>query len=395
MFPRRVQPIWYLEFTGARSLARLGFLETSARSILSGVVPLAALEALGDKQSVSWAYVAGAALALLVTLNLGMLERRFARRWVTTLGFLFLVVAAAVFTFIEGAWFGLGIGLLASAASIFSVTLSLFIMESVSKTELARAESNRLVYAGAAWFVGPAGGVWLYESVAEPAPFVLSATLAVAALAYFWALRLGSNPAITTPTTTATNPIRTIPRYFKQRYLRIAYAVTLVRAMFWVAIFVYGSIYVIEAGLPNWAAGVFLSCIAALLFFAPVVGKMTDRLGTRTTIMIGFGAIALGMTFLSALGEPTTLGLAGWVISAIGASIIDVVGNIPFMRTVKRSDRVPMTTVFSSWRDVSALTAPAFAALVLLAFPFWVFYLLLAVLALLTAGSVSYLPRRI
>ena len=65
------------------------------------------------------------------------------------------------------------------------------------------------------------------------------------------------------------------------------------------------------------------------------------------------------------------------------------------MRTVKRSDRVPMTTVFSSWRDVSALAAPAFAALVLLAFPFWVFYLLLAVLALLTAGSVSYLPRRI
>ena len=111
--------------------------------------------------------------------------------------------------------------------------------------------------------------------------------------------------------------------------------------------------------------------------------------------MIGFGAIAGGMIFLSTLGEPRRLGIAGWVISAIGASIIDVVGNIPFMRTVKPRDRVPMTTVFSSWRDVSALAAPAFAGLVLVVFPFWVFYLLLAILALGAATSVSYLPRRI
>ena len=262
-----------------RSLARLGFLETSARAVVSGVIPLAALEALGDKQAVSWAYVVGASVALAVTLNLGVLERRVARRWVTTLGLVFLIMAAGVFTFVDGSFFGLGIGLLASAASIFSVTLSLFIMESVSKTDLTRSESTRLVYAGAAWFIGPAGGVWLYESVAHAAPFLLSAALASGAIAYFWALRLGSNPAISTPTTTATNPVRTIPRYFKQRYLRIAYVVTLVRAMFWVAIFIYGSIYVIEAGLPNWAAGVFLSCIAALLFFAPVVSRLTDRLG--------------------------------------------------------------------------------------------------------------------
>jgi len=395
MFPRRVQPIWYLEFAGAKSLARLGFLETSARSIVSGVVPLAALDALGDKQAVSWAYVVGAACALIVTLNVGMLERRFARRWVTTLGLVFLIASAATFTFIDGAMLAVGIGLLASAASVFSVTLSLFIMESVEKRELARAESRRLVWAGAAWFIGPAGGVWLYESVSQTAPFLVSAVLASAAIGYFWALRLGSNPALSEPTSTATNPLVTVPKYFKQRYLRIAYLVTLVRAMFWVAIFVYGSIYVIEAGLPNWAAGVFLSCIAALLFFAPAVSVLSDRVGTRTTIMIGFAAIAAGMVFLTLLGAPTWVGIIGWAVSAIGASIVDVVGNIPFMRTVKRRDRVPMTAVFSSWRDVSALAAPAAAGLVLIVFPFWVFYLLLAGLAGLAGVSVSFLPRRI
>ena len=280
MFPRRVQPLWYLEFEGAQSLAKLGFLETSARSIVSGVVPLAAIDALGDKQSVSLAYVAGAVVALVVTLNLGVLERRFMRRWVTTLGLTLLVGAAAVFSFADDALVSVGIGMLASAASVFSVTLSLFIMESVTKTDLARAESRRLVYAGAAWFIGPAGGVWLYESVSTTAPFLVSALLATAALGYFWALRLGSNPALSTPKTTATNPLRTIPRYFRQRYLRIAYAVTLVRAMFWVAIFVYGSLYVIDAGLPTWASGVFLSCIAALLFFAPIVGVMSARIAT-------------------------------------------------------------------------------------------------------------------
>lgn len=392
MFPRRNQPLWNLEFNGSVSLARLGFLETSARAMISTVVPLAALEALGDKGSVSWVYAAGAAMALLVTLNAATAEKFVLRRWVTTAGLLSLMGSSAVFVVAEGALFAIGIALLAAAASIFSVTLSLYIMESIDTSELRRSESTRMMYAGGAWLIGPAGGVWLSEQLDDRAPFLVSALLSTAALAYFWALRLGSHPVLVTPTRRATNPLRSIPKFFARPELRIAYSVTLVRAVFWVAIFVYGSIYVVEAGWPTWASGVFLSLIASLLFAAPLTVRLSDRLGTKTTIRSAFVCLAVAMSCLALIGDPRPIGVAAWVAGAAAASTLDVLGNIPFMRTVSPDERVEMTAVFSTWRDVSALAAPVTAGLVVAVAPFWMFYALLATAALATARYTGGLP---
>jgi len=278
---------------------------------------------------------------------------------------------------------------------MFSITLSLFIMESVSKQDLTRSEGNRLIYAGAAWFIGPATGVWLYQTMSRLAPFLISATLATLSMAYFWALRIGGNPALGKPTTAPTNPIETVPRFFRQRYLRIAYAITLVRAMFWVSIFIYGSLYIVATDLPEWASGVFLSSVATMLFFSPLIASGADRFGTRSTIIISFSFISIGLVLVASLGDPRPLGLLGWGLAAFGASIIDVVSNIPFMKLVKRRDRVAMTSVFATWRDLSALAAPAMAALVLLVAPLSVFYLGLAALSAATALATTYLPRRI
>jgi len=359
------------------------------------VVPLVALESLGGNASVSWAYVAGATMGLVVTLNVGLMERAVARRWVTTAGLGALVGAAVVFMTVDGPFIVFGIGMLAGAASVFSITLSLFIMESVSKHDLTRSEGTRLIYAGAAWFIGPAGGVWLYQSVSQAAPFLISAVLALAALAYFWALRIGENPALSEPTTTATSPIETVPRFFRQRYLRIAYAITLVRAMFWVSIFIYGTLYIVATDLPAWTSGVFLSSVATLLLVSPLIARLAERLGTKSTVIASFSLISTGMLFVAALGDPRPLGLVGWSVAAIGASVIDVVSNIPFMKLVKRRDRVAMTSVFATWRDLSALAAPTLAAVVLLVAPLPFFYLSLAMLSAGTAVAASYLPRRI
>ena len=95
------------------------------------------------------------------------------------------------------------------------------------------------------------------------------------------------------------------------------------------------------------------------------------------------------------LGEAEPIGVVFWVTGALGASWLDVLGNIPFMRTVKPRERTAMTTVFSSWRETSAIVAPGLGSLILLLAPFWVFYAVVAGLCLLTAVYVSYLPARI
>lgn len=395
MLLQRPHMLQQLDKDVGRSLAMLCGLEGLGRAIMVGLMPLVALEVLGSKQAVTNAYVGGGCLALFVTLNVGRLESWMPRRWVVTGGLLSLVVAANFFLFADNWLLAIGIGLVAVAAGVFSVCLALFIMEYIDKRDFVRNESRRMFNNGLAWTVGPTLGLWLYTSVDERLPFIVAIGAALVSLGFFWVLRLGANPVLVKPRSRAPSPMRNIPRFFRQRYLRIAYAVTVVRGMFWVSFFVYAPIYVIEAGLSRFWIGIMISSVSALLVFSPVVERMAARYSARRVIILGFVIIGLGLTGLAAIGDARLLGLPVWMAAAIGATMLDVLGNIPFMRMVKPRERLPMTTVFSTWRELSSLVAPGLAALVMLVAPFWAYYLVVAALCFATAVWATFLPTRI
>ena len=101
------------------------------------------------------------------------------------------------------------------------------------------------------------------------------------------------------------------------------------------------------------------------------------------------------MVVLFLLGEATPIGLLFWVIASLGGAVVDVLGNIPFMRLVKPRERTEMTMIFSTWREGSQLLTPLLVSMVLLVAPFEVFYLLLAVILMLAGGMATFLPRRL
>lgn len=392
---RRPEGLFELDADVGTEIARLGAFEGFARSVLTGVVPLAALDALGSKRAVSYVFVGGAVITLLFTLNVGVLERRMQRRWVVNLAALFLLVAVTMFTFVDGPLFAVAIGLRSAEASIFSVCISLYIMDYIGKAQLRTIESRRIVYTGAAWLMGPTIGVWLWSRGYESGPFVVSAVATALMVWYFWRLRWHHNAVLLTPTTSPTKPIANIARFFEQRHLRIAYAITVSRAVFWAALFVYGPLYVIEAGLPTWVAGGMLSAASAMLFISPLVLRAAERYGTRAVIIGSFGLIAGCMLGLTALRTARPIGVAFWLGGAVGGAALDVLGNIPFMRTVKPRERTAMTTVFSTWRELSFLLTPLMAIGALALGAFWLLYLTLAAMLLGAAAATSFLPRRI
>jgi MFS family permease len=278
---------------------------------------------------------------------------------------------------------------------MFSVCLSLFIMDYIGRAELRRTEGKRMIHNGAAWMAGPLIGTVLYNQVGDMVPFAAAAAMMLLALGYFWVLRLSDNPILTEPRSKAPNPLATIPVYFRQRYLRIAYVITLVRGTFWAAFFIYAPIYTLDAGLPAWMAGGIVTAIAAMLLVSPLALRLADRTNTRTVISAGFAIITVSLVALGLVGTAEPVGVIFWLTAAYGASWLDVLGNIPFMRTVKPRQRVAMTTVFSSWRETSSFAAPALAALVLVVAPFWVFYFVLAAACAATAVYATYLPARL
>ena len=305
------------------------------------------------------------------------------------------VVANAIVIATDSPLLVVAVALANTQAAIFAVLISLFIMDYIGKQDLARNEGRRMVHNGVAWMIGPLLAITLYTEAAPWLPFLVSGAVMLVALANFWKLRLGPNPVLVTPKSVAPSPLANIPRYFRQRYLRIAYCVTLTRGIFWSALFLYCPLYVLEADLPEKLAGGIVSVTAALLLLSPLVLTMVERTSTRTVIIAGFAVIAASMGALAALDEAEPLGLVFWVTGALGASWLDVVGNIPFMRTVKPRERTTMTTVFSSWRETALIAAPGLGAVALGLGDFRLYYGCLACLALLTAVYVTYLPQRL
>lgn len=395
MFHRRPHDLNTFIGAAGVSLAKLNALDGFSRSVLMGVVPLLALEALGSKEAVTLAYLLGSVMTLVVTLNFTVLERLLQRRWVVTLGGGFLICSSAIFYLGDGLQFAVGIGLRSAAASLFSVCLSLYIMDYIRKEALTRVESRRMVYNGVAWVIGPSLGIWLWSNSAPWTPFLMAALGACAMLAMFWRLRLGGNVIVRKASRLSANPLKTIPRYFEQPALRIAYLVTFSRAMFWVALFLYGPIYVVEAGLPNWFAGGLLSLASGLLFLSPLCRSLADKFGSRAIIITGQLVAGVNVSVLFLLGDARPLGLVFWATAAVGASMLDVLGNIPFMRLVKARERTEMTMIFSTWRQGSELMIPLAATVILMVAPFSVFYLFLGVLLVSAAVASSYLPRRL
>lgn len=155
MFHRRPQALNQLSTATSESLARLAAIEGFSRALLVGIVPLVAFEVLGSKELVARVYLIAAIMTLMITLNIGTLERLIERRRVVTLGGGFLMFAA-LFLSLQQEWFlAVGIGLRSAAASVFSVCMSLYIMDYIGKRDLTRNESRRMQYSGAAWLIGP------------------------------------------------------------------------------------------------------------------------------------------------------------------------------------------------------------------------------------------------
>lgn len=395
MFHRRPLVINQLKGVSFISLARLSALEAVSRGILVGIIPVLLYETFQDKSIVASIYFAGAVMTMLITLNLAVIERVVPRRWIISCGFIFLSVSAILF--LSGHTFGttIGIGLRSAAASIFTVCLSLYVMDYIHKQQFNNAESKRMLYNGFAWVASPFLGSWLWHHGYFYQPFGIAILFALLAMGFFWYLRLGDNPVIQPAKSTIINPVVAVQKYFSQPSLRIAYLISISRSSFWVTLFVYGPIYTIEAGLPGWVGGALLSFVSGLLFFSPLIGKMATSFGTRTVISTGLLLCSLSLFMLASLGDPKPAGVIFFITGSCGAIMLDVLGNIPFMRSVKPRERSAMTVVFSTWREGSELATPALIGLTLLVAPMWVFYILLAMVLMFAAYQTSFLPRRL
>lgn len=391
-------PVWLRtaqQHPGASVFAVLFALESIARGIVSTVITVQALDLLDSVRDVSLLFSAVGVIGLLASFSIPALVRLCSRRWIYTLGAALLVVSAIALATCTVSGQILGMFARVYGTACLNITLSLFILQYIRRSELVVSEPRRVQYSALAWVIGPGLGVMLYAHVGVAAPYIVSVVAAAALVTLFWALRLREVKAVQPARTPARGPWRSVGRFFCQPRMRLAWCIALVRSAWWVFFFIYAPAYAIEHGLGEMAGAMVISAGNALLFLAPSVARRAQRFGVRAVLIAGF---LIGGIATAAAGLVQHLPLAVMVlllVAAFGAMVLDAVGNIPFMAAVHPYEREAMTTVFRTYLDVSELLPPAVFALVLTFSDLSAVFLAQGVFMLVAIVAVWYLPARL
>jgi hypothetical protein len=348
--------------------ALLAGLEAAVRGILISAMPLAVYEALGDAQSTSAAYFIAGIVALIWGLMVPWATRFLPRRWAYTLG-CGLYVTGMVLAVLGTRW-SLPLALVCNAMATATtfVCFNAYVLDYVDRANLGRSQSVQMAYAATPWAVGPMLGVWLHEHWA-PAPFLLAGLFTLTLLTMFWILRLGNGKQIQRAKGPAVNPLGYLGRFFRQPRLIAGWFFAVMRSCGWWVYVVYLPIFCVEAGLGDKVGGMALSVSNAFLFAAPAINRWARRMSVRWSVRFAF----LGCCTL--MLAAALLAFLPWVTVALvfGSSfflvMLDVVGGLPFLMSVKPSERTEMSAVYSSFRDVSGILTPGAAYLVLFVLP--------------------------
>jgi MFS family permease len=356
----RTRPLWHF--------AALAGLEASVRGVLISVMPLVVHEAMGGSVGASQAYF----LVGLVSLSWGLLvpavTRLIPRGYTYSIGCTLYMLATAL------AYTGtpLAVTLALACNSVATATtfvcFNAYILDNVERENLGKVQSLQMLVAATPWTLGPMGGVWLHGLWA-PLPFLLAGGFALAQLLAFRILRFGHGRKIQRVEETKVNPVAYLSQFLSQPRLIAGWAFAVIRSTGWWVYVVYLPYFCIENGLGDHVGGTALSISNALLVFSPLILRLARRASVRISVRRAFalcGSFFLAAALISPWPWGTVLGL---MAASVLLVTLDVVGGLPFLMSVKPSQRTEMSAIYASFRDVSSVVTPGMAWLVLLAAP--------------------------
>ena len=348
---------------GVRSFASLNAIEAVVRGTVLSVYPIVLYRAFPDAAVVSQIYLAVGIVSLIVGLCVPMLTSLIPRRWAYTLGCSLYLLSAVLGmlggSFVAGALLTSALG----AATVF-VCHNAYVLDNIPKPELSRLETLRLFYGGVGWSCGPFLGVVLLQWQAW-APFAITGLAALTLLTTFWYLRMGNGRVIARAKGASPNPLAYLGRFFSQPRLIASWLFVVFRSVGWAVFIVYVGIFAVEKGLGENVGGLATSLANASLFLAPLMLRWVKRQSVRLAVRTGFMGAAVCFALATLLAGWPWLTIAALMLGTGFLVLLDISGGLPFLMSVKPSERSEMAAVYSSFRDFSGIVSPGLAWLTL------------------------------
>lgn len=369
-------------------------LEPLHRAVISTVIPVVAFHHFGNARDVSVFYFVLGALGVGMSMGVPWLVSRVRRRGTFYLGVISGILAMMLFMTGDVRAFCLGMALHLFAAACIDVSLNLYMMEHIRRQDFGRYEPIRIFFLAFSWCIGPFLGIWLRNAIHEDAPYLFCiATVTVLAL-YFFYLRFVDHPAVATARPVVTNPLRYLPRFFRQPRLRLVYVLSFMRSGWWTMYFVYIPIYCVTAGLGETVGGALVSLATAFVMGAPLLRPVIARYGIARLLFIGYFATGAVTVALGLFLDTPSLALPVMLLAGLCAVPCDAVGNALFYRAVHPYERSEMATVFGSYRSVSSLTFPGIYSGILALFPLAGVFFVTGASMIWASTLTRYIPKR-
>jgi MFS family permease len=369
--------------------------DAMARSILISLIPLQAYALLGSAQTVSVVYFLVAVIGLFGGLAVPVVLHHVSRRRTLTVGALAQIASIGLLAIGTTPSLIAGLILQAGAVAALDVVNNLYLLDHVPRRSLQNFEPRRLMFAGTTFAAGPWVGVYLDKNVHGLGAYLVAALATLTLLLYFRAMRLADVPRDDASAGPPPNPLQFVKRFVAQPRLVLSWLLAFGRNGWWVMNFIYLPIYVATAGYSPATGGALVSIGLAPMLLVRIWARIGQRIGIRNLMAIGFGLNALFSLAGAAaayVGKPW-LCMAMICCAAFGATVVDGGGNVPFLRAVHPFERVAMTSVFMTFRQVAALAVPGLLALVLLAFPIPAAFAVSGLISLVMVALSRYLPR--
>jgi MFS family permease len=389
-------PMWLraVDRPGARVFGTLNGIEAFSRALIVGVLPLEANVLFEDARSISMIYAIVGLVAFGSSFLLPLVLRRLRRKWVISIGFICMILAPSLLALATQTSFATALLFRGFAVVAVNISLNLYILDYIRKSEFVTFEPTRLMFLGVAWCIGPAAGIYLHSTFGLLSVLVLSACFAALALMFFWFLRIREHASVAPATYVASTPWQFVRRFLQQPRLRLAWIITFGRSAFWTTFFVYPPLYIMRNGGDAATVAIMISASQALLLIAPLFGKLGVRFGIRRVIILAatYSGCVVIIAGLADFGPTGTAVM--FVLASLGAVALDALGNIPFLRAVHYFERSEMTAVFRTYIEASQLVTAFVYTAVLFVAPLPAVFVVLGVILLLCAWYARLLPRR-
>ena len=157
---------------------------------------------------------------------------------------------------------------------------------------------------------------------------------------------------------------------------------------------IYTPIYAVSVGLGEMTGAAIVSLGTAWTLSVPFWGWIGRKYGVRFLFRLGFTVTSVLTLLVYNVTSMPVIASALMILSALGATMLDGMGNVLFYRAVRGRERSEMTAVFATYRDFSQLAAPGLFAVLLKFFALPVVFLSASMWMLVAAWYCRYIPRQ-